>query len=205
MIKVLEPARGPDVDLSDGLRRGEPRAFEALPERRVERSFESPFERQYERHWGAVFGVLYRLMGTREEAEDLAQEAFLKLYQRGPVGDGEANVGGWLYRVATNLGYNELRGHRRRVAREERVAASEFTTEDGPLATVVAAEERAAVRAVLATLPERQQACLVLRYGGLAYAEVAEALGVAPGSVGTLLARAEREFRKRYEAQQGGL
>ena len=193
MIKVLEPPRGLDAHLLDEESQGEPRAARAL------------FERRFESHWGAVFGVLYRLTGTREEAEDLAQEVFLKLYQRGPGGERDASVGGWLYRVATNVGYNALRARRRRVAREERVAAAEASSDEAPLAAVVAAEERAAVRAVLATLPERQQSCLVLRHGGLSYAEVAEALGVAPGSVGTILARAEREFRKRYEARRGGL
>lgn len=189
MIRVLEPARGLDGDLLDEFRRGEPRAFDAL----------------FERHWGAVFGVLYRLTGTREEAEDLAQEVFLKLYQRGPAASREASVGGWLYRVATNVGYNALRGRRRRVAREERVAAAEANAEEAPLAAVVAAEERATVRAILATMTERQQSCLILRHGGLSYAEIAAALGVAPGSVGTILARAEREFRRRYEEQRGGL
>jgi RNA polymerase sigma-70 factor, ECF subfamily len=190
MIKVLEQPRGLDSELLEGLRRGEPRAFDAL----------------FERHWSAVYGVLFRLTGTREEAEDLAQEVFLKLYQRAP-GGGEANVGGWLYRVATNLGYNSLRSRRRRGGREARVAELEsgIVGGDSPLAAVIAAETRLAVREVLAVLPERQQAILILRHQGLSYAEVAVALGVAPGSVGTLLARAEREFKRRYVEHLGGL
>ena len=99
MIKVLEPARGLDAQPLDDPRQGGPRAANAL------------FERRFESHWGAVFGVLYRLTGTREEAEDLAQEVFLKLYQRGPRADHDASVGGWLYRVATNLGYKIGRAH----------------------------------------------------------------------------------------------
>jgi RNA polymerase sigma-70 factor (ECF subfamily) len=193
MIEVFEQSRGLDAELLEGLRRGEPRAFDAL----------------FERHWSAVYGVLFRLTGTREEAEDLAQEVFLKLYQRAP-GGGEANVGGWLYRVATNLGYNALRARRRRGDREARVAELEPVSDaadssDSPLAAVIAAETRLAVREVLAALPERQQAILILRHQGLSYAEVATALGVAPGSVGTLLARAEREFKRRYMEHCGGL
>ena len=59
-------------------------------------------------------------------------------------------------------------------------------------------EKKQLVRAVLAELPERQQAYLLLRSIGLSYAEIAQATGVATASVGALLARAEREFRRKY-------
>jgi RNA polymerase sigma-70 factor (ECF subfamily) len=186
-MKVLEMSE--DGALLDGLRRGDESAYEAI----------------FARHWSAVYAVLYRLVGTREEAEDLAQEVFLKLHQRPLPPEREHNLPGWLYRVATNLGYNALRASRRRQARQERVAEPESSTEGPPLEAALAAEEREAVRQVLATMPPRQQACLVLRHQGLSYAEVAAALGVASSSVGTLLARAEAEFRRRYVAQRGGL
>lgn len=178
-----------DRTLLDAVRRGDNASFEVL----------------FERHWAAVYGVLFRLVGTREDAEDLAQEVFLKLYQRPLAPDREHNLQGWLYRVATNLGYNALRARRRRLNRQER--AAEYTSEDIglPLDAAVAAEEREVVRSVLAGLSARQQACLVLRYQGLSYAEVAAALGVALGSVGTLLTRAEAEFKRRYLEQRGGL
>ena len=67
------------------------------------------------------------------------------------------------------------------------------------------AEERDSVRQVLMRLSERQRDCLVLRANGLSYAEIAVAIGVAPGSVGTLLARAERTFKAEYLARRGGL
>ncbi len=161
------------------------------------------FEDIFLRHWHTVYAVLFRLVGTREEAEDLAQEAFFRLYQK-PLPPSRANnVGGWLYRVATNLGYNALRSRGRRDAREARVADS--TSPAQPLEQVLAAEEVAEVRRALAQLGERQQACLVLRYQGFSYAEIAEALGVSPSSVGTILARAEAELRRRYLESRGGL
>ena len=61
----------------------------------------------------------------------------------------------------------------------------------------------AAVRRVLAGLPQKQSELLLLRHAGLSYRELAEALGMAPGSVGTLLARAEAAFEKAYRAQEG--
>lgn len=178
-----------DGALLDGLRRGDDRAFATL----------------FARHWAGVYGVLYRLVGSREEAEDLAQEVFLKLHRQPLAPEREHNLPGWLYRVATNAGYNALRARQRRLAREDRAADRPDASEQAPLEVALAEEEREAVRAVLATLPARQQACLVLRHQGLSYAEVAAALGVAPSSVGTLLSRAEAEFRRRYLQQRGGL
>lgn len=161
------------------------------------------FEDLFLRHWHTVYAVLFRLVGTREEAEDLAQEAFFRLYQKPLPPARTNNVGGWLYRVATNLGYNALRSRRRRDAREARVVDSPAPAQ--PLEQVLAAEEAAEVRRALAQLGERQQACLVLRYQGFSYAEIAESLGVSPASVGTILARAEAELRRRYFESRGGL
>lgn len=161
------------------------------------------FEAIFLRHWQTVYAVLFRLVGTREEAEDLAQEAFFRLYRK-PLPPARANnVGGWLYRVATNLGYNALRSRRRRDAREARVV--DMPPASQPLEQVVAAEEVSEVRQALAQLGERQQACLVLRYQGFSYAEIADSLGVSPSSVGTILARAEAELRRRYLESRGGL
>jgi RNA polymerase sigma-70 factor (ECF subfamily) len=69
-------------------------------------------------------------------------------------------------------------------------------------AELLRAEERARVRAALAQLPERQSQLLLLRHAGLAYTEIAAIVDVAPGSVGTLLARAERAFITEYEMEQ---
>ena len=161
------------------------------------------FEDIFLRHWHTVYAVLFRLVGTREEAEDLAQEAFFRLYQKPLPQASGSNVGGWLYRVATNLGYNALRSRRRRDAREARVLDSPAPAQ--PLEQVLAAEEAAEVRRALAQLGERQQACLVLRYQGFSYGEIAESLGVSPSSVGTILARAEAELRRCYLETRGGL
>lgn len=178
-----------DTLLLKGLRAGKEDAFESL----------------FARHWQRVYGVLFRLVGTREEAEDLAQEVFLKLYRNPPRLDGGLDLSPWLYRVATNLGYNALRRGGREARRQERAegfARAEEATGIGavdPERETVAEEERQAVRRALAGLSEREQACLVLRHSGLSYAEVAAALEVKASSIGTLLARAEERFRRVYE------
>ncbi len=74
---------------------------------------DAAFEELFRRYYSTVYKVLLRLIGTPQDAEDLAQEVFVRLYQRPLRGADEANVGGWLYRVATNLGFNAIRSRRR--------------------------------------------------------------------------------------------
>ena len=73
----------------------------------------------------------------------------------------------------------------------------------GALEEMLRQEREARVRAVLATLKPRDTQLLLLRTGGMAYRETARTLGVQPSSVGTLLARAEREFERKYRARHG--
>jgi len=180
---------GTDAALLQNLRAGETAAFEAL------------FRRYYRR----IHEVLYWLAG--DEAEDLAQEVFLRLYDRPPMAPG-TDLGAWLYRVATNLGYNALRARRRRRGYRELLAEATGGTgwqhpEPEPEAQAVQTQQQRRVRAALARLKKREAALLTLRYSGLRYREIAEVLGVAPGSVGTLLARAERAFEEAYRGCAG--
>ncbi len=169
---------------------------------------ETAFESLFTRHWPAVYSVLYRLTGRREEAEDLAQEVFVRLYRNPPNLRGEGDLAPWLYRVATNLGYNALRRGSRETRRYEKVGRLAGADEAAglhapdPEIESLAAETRGMVRQALAQLSEREQACLVLRHSGFSYAEVAAALGVQTSSIGTLLARAEARFRRAYERLQ---
>jgi RNA polymerase sigma-70 factor (ECF subfamily) len=169
------------------------------------------FETLFYRHYDRVYGLLFRLMGNRGEAEELAQEVFLKLYnhafgkrlfRRPPAADEEHSLTAWLYRVASNSGYNAIRGRRRRLRRDTALLPE---SERAPT-TEQEAERRqqaALVRATLKRLPERQVQLLLLRQMGFSYAECAAVCGVAPGSVGTLLARAADAFRKEWLAVTG--
>jgi RNA polymerase sigma factor (sigma-70 family) len=164
------------------------------------RSFE--FERLFLEHWASVYRVLHRLVGDPAEAEDLALEAFLRLYrQNGKLTD-EINVGGWLYRVATRLGLHSIRGWKRREHYE--LTAGRYDLEESeqlsPADILTQQEERGQVRLVLSRMNERQSQILILRHSGLSYKEIAEALNLTPGSIGPLLVRAERDFEKQYRA-----
>ncbi len=172
----------PDAILLQRFREGDKDSFEAL----------------FERHYDLVYGVLFRLTGTRAEAEDLAQEVFLKLYEH-PLRHGD-NVAGWLYRVAVNTGYNALRASQRRAHREQLAAdPAEWTAT--PEDAVSQREMLRDVRAALARIPPRAAKLLILREMAFSYREMAAMVGVAPGSVGTLLARAQKAFEEAYTAR----
>jgi RNA polymerase sigma factor (sigma-70 family) len=139
-----------------------------------------------------VVAVAARVLGSRDEAEDVAQEVFLT-FGRSSVPAGEA--GGWLSVAAAHTALNHLRSGRRRAFREEAAGDGDAVSPDAADA-VVTLDERRRVRAALARLPRKQAVALVLRHSGLSYAEVAAALELSPGSVGTTVRRAESALRK---------
>lgn len=163
---------------------------------------EASFEILFYRHYDRIYGLLFRLLGNRTEAEDVTQEVFLKLYKQRFRGRREHNVGGWLYRVATNMGYNHLRGRKRRWGRDTLLVPDATDEPVQPGDKAVQEETKATVRATLARLPQRQTQMLLLRQMGMSYAELALACDVAPGSVGTLLSRAAQAFREAYEEEE---
>ena len=162
----------------------------------------SEFEALFVEHWARVYRLLCRLVGDPAEAEDLALETFLRLYQRYPPRASEFNFGGWLQRVATNLGLQSIRSWKRRQHYEMDAGkyALEQASENRPAEIMAEEEEHRLVRRALAQMNERQAQLLILRHSGLSYKEIAQALGLASTSIGPLLLRAEREFEKQYRA-----
>jgi RNA polymerase sigma-70 factor (ECF subfamily) len=150
-----------------------------------------------------LFGLVYRVLGDRMETEDVVQETFLKLSDEAELlARPDADVTAWLRRVGLNLAFNRLRSARRASARLQRIGRLQVgdaaALENSPPGELLRREERDAVRRALAEVPERQRECLLLRHSGYSYAEIAASLGVAVGSVGVLLARAEHAFRAHY-------
>jgi RNA polymerase sigma-70 factor (ECF subfamily) len=166
------------------LRHGDTQAFEAL----------------FYTHYDRVYGLLFRLVGNRGEAEDLTQEVFLKLYQEQERfhGGRQHNLSAWLYRVATNAGYNAIRGRNRRWQRNTALLADATDQPPDLAATIAQQETQHAVRQTLSRLPQRDVQLLLLRQMGFSYAELADVCGIAPGSVGTLLRRAADAFRQEW-------
>jgi RNA polymerase sigma factor (sigma-70 family) len=148
--------------------------------------------RIYREERGAVLWHLVRLTGDRQLAEDLTQEAFGRLMDAGT--DTLRNPRAWLTAVASNLAFNHFRSESRRVERERTHGLVEsVTTPDR--------DEVLDVRSALAELDPRDAAMLLMRHSGFSYADIADAVGIAPGSVGTILARAQGRFREVYEGR----
>ena len=157
------------------------------------------FETVFHIHYERIGRVIARVVRDPARAEELAVEVFWKLW-RSPEAQGE-QVGGWLYRTAVREGLYELRRQLRR-ARYERLLR--FVPGVGtPEEIHAAAEEQQQVRRVLSRLDGRQAELLLLRSHGLSYSEVASALQLNPASVGTLISRAQKAFRREYTRHYG--
>ena len=139
-----------------------------------------------------VVAVAARVLGSRDEAEDVAQDVFLT-FGRSSVPAGDAM--GWLSVASAHTALNHLRSGRRRASREEAAGDHGAVLPDVADA-VVTLDERRRVRAALARLPRTQAVALVLRHSGLSYAEVAAALELSTASIGTTVRRAESALRK---------
>lgn len=160
-------------------------------------------------HGRALHRLAYRMMGDAHEAEDIVQEALLRLWDhaptiaaRHPVGSQAAarlRLGGWLQRVATNLAIDRLR-------RTRRLCGGEVPEEEdgAPLADAqIEADERDGLaRALVLSLPERQRAAIVLTYfEELPNAEAAEAMDMNIKAFESLLHRARTALRQAFAAQ----
>ena len=154
-----------------------------------------PFERLFMQEYPKVVAIAYRVLADRPAAEDVAQEVFLKFHRS--LSPNSERASGWLHAAAVHSALNVIRGERRRAQRESVHARD--TAEDSitnPELVVEDAERRREIRQAVTRLPERSAAVLLLRHSGLSYAEVAIALGIKVGNVGTVLRRAEEALRK---------
>lgn len=147
-------------------------------------------------HYGRVTRAIAMVTGDRSQAEELAVEVFLRWSRR----QNNANPEAWLYRAAANLAIDALR-KRRRHNRLNKVFP--FRQQPTPEDIHSANQERGRVREILSRMDFRQAELLVLWADGFTYDELATALNLNPSSVGSLLGRAQRNFRKEYISQYG--
>lgn len=183
-----EESVDPDAELVDRWRDGEERAFELL----------------VRRHERRVFGLLMRMLGSREEAEDVAQETFLNLHRHGHRFRRESRFSTFLYRVAVNAALNRRRSLGRRRAHTdafgEAQAIGHAASPGGadPEQALASGELRERLGRELLALPESLRAPVVLYdVEGLSYGEIAEVLEVAEGTVKSRIHRARQALRAR--------
>jgi RNA polymerase sigma-70 factor (ECF subfamily) len=188
-------ARDPDVRLMLQVRDDIPGAFEVLVQRYQDR----------------LVGILFHLVGNREEAEDLSQDTFLRIYKARKGYRPRAKFSTWLFTIANNLALNHLRGKGRNPSVPMSGAAADSQA-SSPIAAQLASRESTAssqmrkvelseiVREALGILNEDQKMAVLLnKFEDMSYAEIAEVMSRSPAAVKSLLARARNDLRERLE------
>lgn len=169
----------------DRLRAGEVRAFEELV-------------RTYQHR---VFGVAVRMLGNAAEAEELAQEVFLRVHRAIADFRGEAKLSTWLYAITSRLCLTRLGGGERRFGRAgEETLARLANGQADPAAMLERSELEAALHRAIVELPDERRIVVVLRdLEGLAYEEIAVALELPVGTVRSRLHRARMDLKEKLE------
>jgi RNA polymerase sigma factor (sigma-70 family) len=148
------------------------------------------FEELFENHYESVLRALYLLTGNQYEAEDLAQEAFARIYERGIRLSASRNAAGYVYRTAVNLHRSRLRRLGVAVARLKILRPRDVGDDFGPI------DDRDVLRRTLAQLSRAEREALVLvEWVGMSDAEAAEALGTTPGAICARVSRAKARLR----------
>jgi RNA polymerase sigma-70 factor (ECF subfamily) len=184
-----------DIDLMLAVQRGDDEAFSEL----------------VGRHRNAVVNLAYRYLSNRADAEDLAQEVFLKVYRARARYKPQAKFTTWLYRIAANTCLNEVRNRKNRPTHRaaglhdaggDESAAARVADDSRPAPEVAVETEelRAQVRAAVDDLPERQRLAILLnKFHGLGYEELAETMEMTVPGIKSLLVRARENVRRRIE------
>jgi len=179
---------------------------------RVAGGDQEAFEILVNRHQTSVLNLIYRFIGDRTQAKDLAQEVFLRIWQAAKSYEPKAKFTTWIYRITANLCFNELKSSRRKkwfqflqsdgdheIRTEENLPDRSPSPED----RLLAKERSLQITDALQSLPENQRMALILkRYDDLSYQEIAQILGCSVSAVESLLVRAKRSLQKNLAAYE---
>jgi RNA polymerase sigma-70 factor (ECF subfamily) len=170
---------------------------------------EGAFEILVDRHQTSILNLIYRYIGDRTQARDLAQEVFIRVWKSVRTYKPEAAFTTWIYRIAINLCLNELKSARRRRwfsfgrSDEDPQNTLEETFADGspsPEDLLLAKERDRRISDALQSLPDNQRMALVLkRYDDLSYQEIAQVIGCSVSAVESLLVRAKRTLQEKLK------
>jgi RNA polymerase sigma-70 factor (ECF subfamily) len=168
---------------------------------------EFAFQILVHRHQSSVLNLIYRYLGDRTMAGDLAQEVFIRVWRAAKSYEPKARFTTWVYRIAANLCLNELKSAKgkklipleseeedgRRIASENR-----FDVSPSPEDLLLAEERSRRISEALQSLPESQRMALILkRYEGLSYDEIARVMRCSVSAVESLLVRAKRNLQEK--------
>jgi RNA polymerase sigma-70 factor (ECF subfamily) len=187
--KTPDPVHRPENDLD----------IELL--QKVSRKDESALAELFERFKGRVLNLAYRYMGSRDDAELVAQDVFLKVWQNADKFRGAAQVWTWIYRITVNLCLT--RKSRKELPTgylDDKVPASEAHQ---PVEALERRETEGLVQRMLETLPPEQRMAIVLaEYEQLSYEEIGRTMNKTPRAVATILFRARDNLRRRLSPFQ---
>jgi len=170
-------------------------------------AYSEAFQNIFEENKGLIYSLSFRLLGNRQEAENLTQEVFLNAFKSYPHFRGESKVSTWLYRIAINLSNKDLRKKKLK-----KLISLDFLSEElggtptiepahprnAPLAELEKKEMERIIQRLIRSLPERQRIAITLQYyEGLAHEEIASAMEISRPSVESLLFRAKQNLEKR--------
>ncbi len=181
-----------DISLMLRVRDGDEKAFEAL----------------VDRHRTRVFNLAYRFLGNATEAQDVAQEIFVKIYQARHTYEPTAKFTTWLYTIAKNTCLKSLARAHPTVSLDEEIGIGDDKVQrqvadpnmPTPSEQMLHREETDVVKSAIDALPEQQRMAVVLsRFDGLSYDEIAQVMGCSAKAVKSLLHRARVELKERLE------
>jgi len=161
------------------------------------------FEELVERHQRSVIGTVAKMLGNASEAEDIAQQVFVRVWKSAGRYEAQAKFTTWLFTITRNLVFNEVRRRRRKptVSVDEREELTHRTVEDSkavpPDDGILQVELEDAIDRAIKSLPEKQRLAVVLRrYEEMPYDEIAVALSMSVPAVKSLLFRARSQLRE---------
>ena len=158
----------------------------------------------YDRHGRAAYSLAYRLMGEKQEAEDVVQEAFVKVWRSaGGYRVGRGSVRTWILSIVHNRGIDQIRSHASRRRTQDKVEASTPTSEPSEaFSETWKNSQREQVREALNTLPQEQLKILELAYfSGYTHVEIAERLDLPLGTVKGRMRLGLRKIRDFFQAR----
>jgi RNA polymerase sigma-70 factor (ECF subfamily) len=176
---------------------------------RIATGDEDAFELLVNRHQTSILNLIYRFIGDRTQAKDLAQEVFIRVWQSAKSYEPKAKFTTWIYRITANLCFNELKSIRRKKwfsskwsDEGDKPTFEETLADSGPSAEDLLLEKERSrqISDALQSLPESQRMALILkRYDDLSYQEIAEVIGCSVSAVESLLVRAKRALQEKLK------
>lgn len=162
------------------------------------------FDKLVSNYGNMVIGLAYRLLGSREEAMDAAQDAFVRAWENAGRYDPRWSVATWLRRIVTNLSLDRLRRRSSRGEMSEAIESGLASNMESPGEVAERKERAASVRDMLEQMPEKYRVVLVLRdMEDVDIADIARITGANAATVRWRLHRARALFRQRWQATEG--